>query len=71
MKSFLLANSDRKFDNTWYKDGELNSVSKAVNDYAFGNNKDASGILTDNNTFYAVKVLESANVPEQIGRAHV
>ena len=66
MKSFLLANSDRKFDNTWYKDGELNSVSKAVNDYAFGNNKDASGILTDNNTFYAVKVLESANVPEQV-----
>ena len=66
MKSFLLANSDRKFDNTWYKDGELNSVSKAVNDYAFGNNKGASGILTDNNTFYAVKVLESANVPEQV-----
>ena len=66
VKSFLLANSDRKFDNTWYKDGELNSVSKAVNDYAFGNNKGASGILTDNNTFYAVKVLESANVPEQV-----
>ena len=66
MKSFLLANSDRKFDNTWYKAGELNSVSKAVNDYAFGNNKGASGILTDDNTFYAVKVLESANVPEQV-----
>ena len=66
MKSFLLANSDRKYDNAWYKAGELNSVSKAVNDYAFGNNKGASGILTDNNTFYAVKVLESANVPEQV-----
>ena len=66
MKSFLLANSDRKFDNTWYKAGELNSVSKTVNDYAFGNNKGASGILTDDNTFYAVKVLESANVPEQV-----
>ena len=66
MKSFLLANSDRKFDNAWYKAGELNSVSKTVNDYAFGNNKGASGILTDNNTFYAVKVLESANVPDQV-----
>ena len=66
MKSFLLANSDRKFDNTWYKAGELNSVSKTVNDYAFGNNRGASGILTDDNTFYAVKVLESANVPEQV-----
>ena len=66
MKSFLLANSDRKFDNAWYKAGELNSVSKTVNDYAFGNNRGASGILTDDNTFYAVKVLESANVPEQV-----
>ena len=66
MKSFLLANSDRKFDNAWYKAGELNTVSKKVNDFVFGNNNGVSGIIEDNDTFYAVKVLASANVPEQV-----
>ena len=66
MKSFLLANSDRQFDNHWYKEGELNSVSKVVNDFVFGNNPAVSGVLSDGNTFYAVRVLETANVPEQV-----
>ena len=34
MKSFLLANSDRQYDATWYKAGELNTVAKVVNDFA-------------------------------------
>ena len=66
MKSFLLANSDRQLDNHWYKAGELNSVSKVVNDYVFGDNASVSGVLADDNTFYAVRVLESKNVPEQV-----
>ena len=66
MKSFLLANSDRQFDNHWYKAGELNSVSKVVNDYAFGKNATVSEVLSDNNTFYAVRVMETAMVPEQV-----
>ena len=66
MKSFLLANSDRQLDNHWYKEGELNSISKVVNDYAFGNNASVSEVLTDGNTFYAVRVMETAMVPEQV-----
>ena len=66
MKSFLLANSDRQFDNHWYKEGELNSISKVVNDYAFGKNATVSNVLTDGNTFYAVRVMETAMVPEQV-----
>ena len=66
VKSFLLANSDRQLDNHWYKAGELNTVSKVVNDYVFGDNKGVSPVLADDNTFYAVRVLESANVPEQV-----
>ena len=66
MKSFLLANSDRQLDNHWYKAGELNTVSKAVNDYVFGDSKGVSPVLSDGNTFYAVRVLETANVPEQV-----
>ena len=66
MRSFLLANSDRQFDNHWYKAGELNSVSKVVNDYVFGNNASVSEVLSDGNTFYAVRVMETAMVPEQV-----
>ena len=66
MKSFLLANSDRQYDAHWYKEGELNTVSKVVNDYAFSKDAKVSNVLSDGNTFYAVKVMEEALVPEEV-----
>ena len=66
MKTFLLANSDRQYDNHWYKAGELNSVAKVVNDYAFGKNAGVSEVLTNGNTFYAVRVMEEAMVPDSV-----
>ncbi len=66
MKSFLLANSDRKFDNGWYKAGELNKISKKVNDFAFEKNASVSEVITNGNTFYAVRVLAEANVPDSV-----
>ena len=66
VKSFLLANSDRQYDNHWYRAGELNTVAKEVNDYAFGNADGVSPVITKGNTFYAVKVVESAMVPDSV-----
>ena len=66
MKTFLLANSDRQYDAHWYKEGELNSVASVVNDFAFGKEKGTSKVLSEGDSFYAVRVLESANVPEQV-----
>ena len=66
MKSFLMANSDRQYDNRWYKAGELNVVAKEVNDYAFGDAKGVSPVITKDNTFYAVKVVEEAMVPDSV-----
>ena len=66
MRSFLLANSDRQVDNHWYKAGELNTVAKVVNDYAFGENASVSEVLSNGNTFYAVRVMESAMVPDSV-----
>ena len=66
MKSFLLTNSDRQLDNTWYKEGELNSVSKAINDFVFSKDAKVSQVIAEGNTFYAVKVLDSKMVPEQV-----
>ena len=66
VKSFLLANSDRQYDAHWYKEGELNTVAKVVNDYAFGADNGVSKVLAEGDSFYAVRVLESKNVPEQV-----
>ena len=66
MKSFLLANSDRQYDAHWYKEGELNAVSTVVNEYAFSKNASVSSVLQDGETFYAVKVMETALVPEEV-----
>ena len=66
MKSFLLANSDRQYDNRWYKAGELNVVAKVVNDYAFGDKKGVSEVLSDGNKFFAVRVMEEAMVPDSV-----
>lgn len=68
MKTFLLANSDRQYDSRWYKEGELNSVHKDVNDYAFGAKKveGVSPVIANGNTFYAVRVMEEAMVPDSV-----
>ena len=66
MKSFLMANSDRQYDNHWYKEGELNSVAKEVNDFAFGKDKGVSPVISKDEVFYAVKVMESAKVADSV-----
>ena len=66
MKSFLLANPDRAYDEHWYKAGELNTVAKVVNDYAFDAKASVSEVLSNGNTFYAVRVMESAMVPDSV-----
>ena len=66
MKAFLLANSDRQIDNAWYKDGELNTVARVVNDYVFSGKKGVSEVLSNGNTFYAVRVMEEAMVPDSV-----
>ena len=66
MKSFLLSKSDRPFDNRWYKSGELTSVSKDVNDYVFGKNATVSEIFQNGDTFQAVRVMDTAMVPDSV-----
>lgn len=67
MKSFLLRNSERQLSNYWYKDGELNTVSKPVNDFVASAAKGAvSDMIVDGNKFYAVKVMDVAKLPDDI-----
>ena len=67
MKSFLLANSDRPYDPSWYREGELTALSKDVNDFAFGkDSKGVSQVFQSGNTFYTARVMEEAMVPDSV-----
>ena len=59
VKNFLSLNSDRKFDETWYKDGDLNTVSSKVNDFVFNSKNTVSEVIEDNDALYVVRVLGS------------
>ena len=67
VKTFLLSKSERQLEKRWYKEGELKTLSAEVE--AFVNSArvgDVSPIFQNGNSFYAVKVMESAMVPEQV-----
>ena len=67
MRAFLLSKSERQLDMRWYKEGELYALSSEVEAFV----KDArvgavSPIFQNGNSFYAVKVMEATQVPEQV-----
>ena len=72
MKSFLAKNSERSFDERWYKEGELNPVNSEVNTFVFGNAAGTSPIISDhNNVFYAARILETAQIPDSVYVRHI
>ena len=67
MKTFLLSKSERQLGKRWYKDGELNTLSAEVEAFVkAGKTGDVSPIFQNGNSFYAVKIMETAQVPEQV-----
>ena len=67
VKTFLLSKSERQLEKRWYKEGELKTLSAEVEAFVNSANVgDVSPIFQNGNSFYAVKVMESAMVPEQV-----
>ena len=67
MKTFLLSKSERQLGKRWYKEGELNTLSTEVEAFVrAGRTGDVSPIFQNGNSFYAVKIMETAQVPEQV-----
>ena len=73
MKSFLAKNSEKSFDEFWYKDGELNTVNSELNSFVFGNANGTSPIITDgnNNVFYSGRIMATAQVPDSVYVRHI
>ena len=73
VKNFLLRNSDRQYSEYWYRSGELNTVSRDINDFVFGagNSTGVSPLYRKDNTFYAAKVMDSKMVPDSVYVRHI
>ena len=67
MKTFLLSKSERQLEKRWYKEGDLKALSTEVDAFvAAGRTGDVSPIFQNGNSFYAVKIMETAQVPGQV-----
>lgn len=71
MKNFLSKNSDKPYADTWYKPGELKSVSAQLDQQVFTDGKAVTGIVRDGDTFRAARVMESALVPDSVYVKHI
>ncbi len=72
VKSFLLKNgSERAYSEYWYKAGELNTVSSAVEDFVWNGKTATSDIIANGNTFYLARVVDSKMVPDSAYVKHI
>ena len=71
MKNFLLKNSDRTLSSYWYKEGELSTINSDVDIFAFSGQEGASPVYTTGDTFYSVRVMDTAMVPDSAYVKHI
>ncbi len=71
MKSFLARNSERSFNEYWYKAGELGTVNKEISEFVDNNNSGTSPIVSQGNVFYAARVLATAQIPDSVYVKHI
>ena len=71
VRAFLQRNSDRQWDDRWYKDGELRSVNRDVDAFVTANKSGVSPVYKSGNTFYAARIMDLANVPDSVYVRHI
>ena len=70
MRSFLSKNSDQALSTYWYKDGELSTVNREINDQIFGGAK-ITPVVTAGNSFYAAREMETRMIPDSAFVKHI
>ena len=70
MRSFLVKNSERSQDNYWYKAGELRTVNADLDQQIFGGAK-LTQIVTDGNSFFAAREMDSKMMPDSAFVKHI
>ena len=71
VRSFLQRNSDRQWQDRWYKEGDLRSVNRDVEAFVSANKAGTSPVYRSGNTFYAARIMELGNVPDSVYVRHI
>lgn len=71
IKNFLMRNSEQALSNYFYKAGELNSISREINDFVFSGKTGVSPVIKADDSYYAVKVVATKNLPERVFVRHI
>jgi peptidyl-prolyl cis-trans isomerase D len=71
VRAFLQRNSDRQWEDRWYKDGELRSVNRDVDAFVTANKSGVSPVYQSGSTFFAARIMETGNVPDSVYVRHI
>ena len=71
MRAFLQRNSDRQWEDRWYKEGELRSVNRDIDAFVTENNSGVSPVYQSGSNFYAARIMETGNVPDSVYVRHI
>lgn len=71
MKSFLARNSEKGQNEYWYKAGELSTVNSGISEFVDANAQGTSPIVSDNNVFYAARIMATAQIPDSVYVRHI
>lgn len=71
MKSFLARNSEKGLNEYWYKAGELSTVNSGISEFVDANAQGTSPIVSDNNVFYAARIMAMAQIPDSVYVRHI
>ncbi|MBQ9660283.1 MAG: SurA N-terminal domain-containing protein [Bacteroidales bacterium] len=70
MRTFLSKNSEQSLSSYWYKDGELSTVNREINDQIFAGAK-VTQIVSAGNSFYAAREMDSKMLPDSAFVKHI
>ena len=71
LRGFLQRNSDTQYNEYYYKAGELASVNADVEAFVAANTTGTSPVITDGNSYYAARILDSAQRPDSVFVRHI
>ena len=71
VRAFLQRNSDRQWSDSWVKEGDLRTVNREVDAWAAANKSGVSPVYKNGETFYAARIMETANVPDSVYVRHI
>jgi peptidyl-prolyl cis-trans isomerase D len=71
MRAFLQRNSDRQWEDRWYKEGDLRTVNRDVEAFVSANKSGVSPVYQSGSNFFAARIMENGNVPDSVYVRHI